>query len=70
MLAPAVSLNVEAPDPGARKVAGDKLAVRPAGSVAAESATAALNPPLTATLSVTVPLVPCVSDNEGALWLN
>ena len=53
-------------------MAGDKLAVNPGGNDAVDSATAALNPPLTATDTFRLPAPPCVTASpvEGALIWN
>lgn len=48
----AVILSTLLPDPGADKVAGVKVAETPLGNPVMEKETAALKPPLTATLSV------------------
>ncbi len=60
--APAVSVSVELPDPGAAIVLGLKLAVAPLGSPDAVSEIALLNPPLTAVVTVLVPELPCTTD--------
>jgi hypothetical protein len=49
---------VELPAPGAAIVAGAKLTVVPAGAPVALSPTAALNPPETVVVTVTVPDAP------------
>jgi hypothetical protein len=63
-------VKVLEPDPGAAKLAGAKLAVRPAGNMVHESATAELNPPLTVTFTWTAELAPGASVTAGAEALN
>ena len=60
----AVSLRVLAPDPGAGRVAGVKVAEIPLGSPVTEKATAALKPPLTATFRLRLPFDPAVTEIE------
>jgi hypothetical protein len=48
----ATILNTLLPDPGAESVTGVKVAVIPLGNPVTEKPTAALNPPLTVTVSV------------------
>ncbi len=55
---------VEVPDPGAAIEAGLKPTVTPVGCPVADSATAELNPPETATVRMDVPLLPCPTDTE------
>ena len=52
------------PDPGAGRVAGVKVAETPPGNPVAEKATAALKPPLTVTVRVTVLLDPGITETE------
>lgn len=63
----AESLSTLLPDPGAPNVAGVNTALTPLGSPITESATAALKPPLTATLSVSLLFDPAVSEKEFAV---
>jgi len=60
----AVSLRVLAPDPGAGRVAGVKVAEIPLGSPVTEKATAALKAPLTATFRLRLPFDPAVTERE------
>jgi hypothetical protein len=62
----AVILSTLAPDPGADSVAGVKVAETPLGNPVTENETAALNPPLTATFSVTLLFDPAVTETELA----
>jgi hypothetical protein len=62
----AVNLITLLPNPGAGRVAGVKVAVTPLGSPVTEKAMAALNPPLTATFTLTLLLDPAVSERELA----
>ena len=55
----------EVPDPGAAMDAGLKLTVTPVGCPVADTATAELNPPNTATVIVDEPLFPCTTDTEA-----
>ena len=56
---------VEVPEPGAAMDAGAKLTVTPVGWPVADKATAELNPPETATVTVDEPLLPCTTDTEA-----
>ncbi len=56
---------VEVPDPGAGMGVGLKLTVTPVGWPVADKATAELNPPDTATVTVDVPLLPCTTGTEA-----
>ena len=60
----AVSLRTLAPDPGADRVAGVKVAEIPLGSPVTEKATAVLKPPLTVTFRVTLLFDPAVTERE------
>ena len=66
----AVNFSVLLPDPGAIRLDGVKVAVRPNGSPLAENETAELNPPLTATVSVMELLAPGAIEIDGMLSLN
>ncbi len=55
---------VEVPEPGAAIDAGTKLTVTPVGCPVADKATAELNPPEMATVTVDEPLLPCTTDTE------
>ena len=55
---------VEAPDPGAAMDEGLKLTVTPVGCPVADKATAELNPPEIATVTVDEPLLPCTTGTE------
>jgi hypothetical protein len=61
-----VSLRVLLPDPGAASVLGVKAPVTPVGNPVTEKLTAALNPPLPATLSVMLLLDPGITETELA----
>ena len=61
---PALSLRMLVPDPGAAKVGYVKLAEIPLGNPVARNATGALKPPLTVTVSVTLPFDPSASAME------
>ena len=54
----------EVPEPGAAIDAGVKLTVTPVGCPVADKATAELNPPEIATVTVDEPLLPCSTDTE------
>jgi hypothetical protein len=58
----AVRVKVELPLPGAAIEVGLKLAVTPEGSPEADSATAALKPPLTVVEIVLLPEAPCATE--------
>lgn len=60
----AVSLSTLLPDPGAGNVAGVNVAETPAGNPVMESVTAALNPPLTATVTLVLLFDPAVTESE------
>ena len=60
----AVSLRTLWPDPGATRVVGVKVAVIPLGNPVTEKATAALKPPLTVTVRVTLLFDPAVTETE------
>ena len=62
--APAVSVSVEVPAPGAAIEVGLKVAVAPVGSPEADSAIALLNPPDTVVVMVVVPDKPCLALTE------
>ena len=68
MLAPTTIVMVDVPEPGAGMVAGLNVTVVPLGTPEAESAIAALNPPLTDVVIVDVPWLPSpiVSDDGEA----
>src|SRR5579863_9591601 len=70
VLAVELTFNEAAPDPGAARLAGVKLAVRPDGSAPADSATVELKPPLTATFRGISLLDPWIIDSDGAPALN
>jgi hypothetical protein len=55
---------VEVPEPGAGMDAGLKLTVTPAGWPVADKATAELNPPEIAIVTVDEPLFPCTTGTE------
>jgi len=57
----AVNVTVLTPLPGAAKLAGDRLAVTPAGSPATDKATTALNPLLSVEVALVVPVEPAVT---------
>ena len=61
-----MSLRTLLPDPGAARLVGVKAAVTPLGNPVTEKATAALNPPLTVTFSVTLLFDPAVTETELA----
>ena len=69
-LAVDVSFSTLVPDPGARSCAGVNVGVTPLGTPLTESATAALNPPLTLTVRFTLPLAPATKETEFALAFN
>jgi len=56
---------VEVPEPGAVMDAGTKLTVTPVGCPVADKATAELNPPEIATVTVDEPLLPCTTGTEA-----
>jgi hypothetical protein len=58
----ALSRNKLVPDPGAARVLGSKVAVIPLGNPLTEKVTAELNPPLTATVKITLLVDPVVSE--------
>lgn len=53
---------MEVPEPGAAIDAGLKLTVTPVGAPDAVRATAELNPPATAVVTVEVPLLPAATE--------
>ncbi len=59
-----VKVSVELPEPGAAIEDGLKEAVTPAGRPEAESAMAALKPPETAVVTVTLPVLPWTIEIE------
>jgi hypothetical protein len=65
-LAVAVTLRRPLPDPGAEIVAGVNTAEAPVGRPVAERTTAALKPPLTATLKLTLLFAPALTEREFA----
>lgn len=62
----AVSLSTLLPDPGALNVAGVKAPETPLGNPVTEKDTAALNPPLTVTLTLILLFDPAVTPREFA----
>jgi hypothetical protein len=62
--AEAVSVTVLVPAPGDGKMAAENPAVTPEGNPEAVNATAAWNPPVGATVSVTWPVAPCWRVSE------
>lgn len=60
----AVSLRTLVPDPGDARLAGVNALVTPLGNPVTERATAALNPPLRPTVSVTLLLDPGITETE------
>jgi hypothetical protein len=56
---------VEVPEPGAAMDGGLKLTVMPVGCPVADKATAELNPPEIATVTVDEPLLPCTTGTEA-----
>jgi hypothetical protein len=66
----AVSFRTLLPDPGEARLVGVKAAITPLGNPVTEKATAALNPPLTITLSVTLSFDPGASETELAENVN
>ena len=54
----AVNVTVLVPLPGAEKLAGERVAVRPEGKPATDNDTAALNPLLRLAVTLVVPLAP------------
>jgi hypothetical protein len=69
MLAAALRFNVTVPDPGAARLAVEKLAERPAGTLDVEKVTDKSNSPLTVVLRVAVVALPVARETgvEGAL---
>jgi hypothetical protein len=65
-LVAALILRVLDPDPGADNVAGVKAAETPVGNPVTEKATAALKPPLTVTVRVTLLFDPSLTVRELA----
>jgi len=61
MLAAAPTRKVDDPAPGAARLAGEKLAVMPEGSVPVDRTTTELKPPLTAAVTVTGTVEPWVT---------
>ena len=55
----------EVPEPGDGIDVGVKLTVTPVGCPVADKATAELNPPEMATVTVDEPLLPCTTDAEA-----
>ena len=60
-----VMVIVELPEPGDAMDAGTKPTVTPVGCPVADNATAELNPPEMATVTVDVPLLPSATDSEA-----
>lgn len=60
----ALTVSVPVPEPGAAKLAGDKLTVMPLGWPEAESVILELKPPPTLRLNVVLALAPCVTVIE------
>jgi len=58
----AVSVTVLVPLPGAEKLAGERVAVKPEGKPATDNETAALNPLLRLDVTLVVPLEPAATE--------
>lgn len=64
MLAATANVTVDEPDPGAAIEFGLKLTVTPVGAPEEVSATAELNPPETAVVTVEPPLLPATTETD------
>src|ERR1051326_5385830 len=67
VVAPAVMVAVEEPEPGAAMDVGENVTLAPAGTPLAEREMALLNPPETAVVIGELPDVPCKSESDVGL---